>query len=97
MDLTSLVPMLKSQGVKDFEGYGIKLSFHASESQVQTSLISDIPESTPTGSTASVTDQPKAPSDAGPSTDDTMTADQILNWSVGGDPMPLTGETTESA
>lgn len=93
MDLSSLIPMLKANGVKSFEGYGIKVSLHG-----PVHVISQSPVTAP----ISPTPQPEVPGQPEPTmdlpgTNDAMSYQSILNWSASPDPeeapeIPLTGD-----
>lgn len=92
MNLESLIPLLKANGVTRFDGYGIKVELSHGLQVVTAS-----PGHSPSGAELpkSVPGQPEPTMDL-PGTNDAMNADQILNWSAppGADslPLPLTGE-----
>lgn len=90
MDISSLIPMLKANGVTKFEGYGIKLELSSGEASRISPVEPFIPLDPQT--------KPGIPDPTMdlPGTNDAMSYDKILNWSASPDadesPLPLTGD-----
>jgi hypothetical protein len=87
MDLNSLIPMLRSNGVTRFEGYGVKveLSPPSASGRVVDTLAAGLSSSAPNdAASGSIPGQPEPTMDL-PGTNDAMAYDQILNWSASPD------------
>lgn len=103
MDLASLIPLLRSQGVARFEGYGIKVEFHAQIAPVYPPVAPQIPTAAmdlPLEQAGK--DQMPVGSPIDLRGDDLMNYDKVLHWSGAADPadpteMPLTGEQALAA
>jgi len=78
MDLTSLIPMLKSHGVTSFEGYGIKITLGHTPQTFSHSVSAFPPPSQPK---AESTEQGQAGLPTDLKADDMMNYDKVLNWS----------------
>lgn len=94
MDLTSLIPMLRSHGVLKFEGYGIKVELEGAKPDYPLPTVSISPSIIPT---PPVTSQLAKPGEPDFQADDLMSYDKIRDWSAPDDGMdsselPLAGD-----